>query len=362
LSEDQDQSQKTEEPSQRKLERARDDGQVPQIKEVSNLLILFTAGLIIMLFIPYFMRQFTNFTLPLLESAENFSLSNKNIFAIINTLVFNIGGLLLIPFGAIAVAGIIANLLQHGIVFSSKTLEPKLEKISLLKGIKRIFSAKNFFDLLKALLYIVLIGSIMSGILYPEFKRLEFLVSAEAQQVLTEIYWLIFKVFVGVISLLCIFALIDYLFQRAQFTKQMRMTKQEVKEEHKESEGDPQIKAKIRQIRNERAKKRMMAAVPEADVIVTNPTHFAIALKYDKLTMRAPVVVAKGRDLIAAKIREVAENNKVPVVRNPPLARNLFKNVEIDEEVPYEYYKAVAEIIIYVMRLKNKMPEEYFSD
>jgi len=177
--------------------------------------------------------------------------------------------------------------------------------------------------------------------------------TAAALQRIHEIAILMALATIGVMGFI---AALDYIYQRATFMKQMRMSKTEVKDEHKQTDGDPQIKARIRQIRMERARKRMMAAVPNADVVITNPTHFAVALEYKMETMPAPKVIAKGQDLVALKIREIAEANEITIVENPPLARALFSSVELDEEIPAEHFKAVAEVIGHVMRLKGKLP------
>lgn len=169
-----------------------------------------------------------------------------------------------------------------------------------------------------------------------------------------ELYFLVIKLFVGVASVLAVLALADFLYQRYEFMKQMRMSIQEIRDEHKQSEGDPMIKSRLRQIRMERARARMMASVLQADVVITNPTHYSVALKYDSDSMGAPVVVAKGVDDVAFRIREVANENDIPIVPNPPLARALFDTVEIDQEIPDDHYKAVVEVISFVFKLKNR--------
>jgi flagellar biosynthetic protein FlhB len=174
-------------------------------------------------------------------------------------------------------------------------------------------------------------------------------------QILDRIQLVAILLTAGTVAVMTVVAALDYAFQRRSFIKQMRMTKQEVRDEHKQAEGDPQIKARIRRLRMERAQKRMMAAVPEADVVITNPTHFAVALAYEMETMSAPRLVAKGADVLAQRIREIAEENQVPLVENPPLARALYASVELDQEIPPEHYQAVAQVIGYVMRLKGEL-------
>ena len=197
-----------------------------------------------------------------------------------------------------------------------------------------------------------MIGSVLTALLWPARKRLESLISADPVAIIPFVRTLSLQLFGAVVAILAIIAAADYLFQYQQWFERQKMSMREIKEEYKESEGDPKIKAKIRQLRQARMRKRMMAAVPSATVVITNPTHFAVALKWER-GMNAPICVAKGMDAIALKIREVAEANEVPVVENPPLARTLHATVEIDAEVPAEHYKAVAEVISYVMRLNG---------
>ena len=193
-------------------------------------------------------------------------------------------------------------------------------------------------------------------LMMPSFNGLEQLVRMEIVAMPAILYTLTVKLLVGVLAIVTVIAVVDFLYQKFEFMKQMRMSRQEIKDEMKQSDGDPMVKQRLRQIRMERARQRMSAAVPGSSVVITNPTHYAVALKYELGEMDAPVLVAKGQDFIAAKIREIAKENDIPIVENPPLARALYAGVEIDEEIPGEHFKAVAEIIGYVMRLKGKMP------
>lgn len=190
--------------------------------------------------------------------------------------------------------------------------------------------------------------------IYSDLPRLRILASYDPMEMLGFLSFLSLKIMVGACCVMFIVAILDYVYQRFEFMKQMRMSKQEIKDEHKQQEGDPLVKSKLRQIRMERARQRMMANVPSADVVITNPTHFAVALKYDTGIMGAPICIAKGVDTVAFRIRELAEELDIPVVENPPLARALHASVDLDEEIPYEHYKAVAEVISYVYRLKGK--------
>jgi len=262
----------------------------------------------------------------------------------------------LIPVVIMVLLALLSGLSQNGLLISFESVKPKLEKLSLQKGLKRLFSTRSVVDFLKGVAKISIVAAVVVILLWPEWRILPNLTSFEARELLDLMQALAMRVLIGVLAVMTIIAALDFLYQKQQHNKQLRMSRQDVKEEFKQTEGDPMIKARLRQIRTERARKRMMAAVPEADVVVTNPTHFAVALKYDPERMQAPVLVAKGADSMAQRIREVAKENDVPIIQNPPLSRALYNGVDLDQEVPAEHYKAVAEIIGYIMRLKGKSP------
>ena len=242
--------------------------------------------------------------------------------------------------------------MQHRLVWSAESLKPKLSKVSLGAGFKRLFSKIALANLIKGLAKLALIGAVMAVLLWPKRNQLDGLVTMDPAVVLPLTKTLSLEMLGTVVAILAIVAAADYLFQYRQWYERQKMSVRELKEEFKQTEGDPAIKAKIRQLRQNRARKRMMAAVPKASVIITNPTHYAIALQYDR-GMNAPVCLAKGIDTLALKIREVAAEHDIPVVENPPLARALHATVEIDQEVPPDHYRAVAEVIGYVMRLRG---------
>jgi flagellar biosynthesis protein FlhB len=252
-------------------------------------------------------------------------------------------------------SGLAGNLIQHGPVFTFEKIKPDLSKLSLISGLKRMFGFDGFTNLLKGLLKITIVGAAVWTQLWPERGGLAAVLLQSPEGVAGDMTHLLFKVMVAALSAMAFIAGADYLLQRFQFIKRNRMSKQEIKEEFRQTEGDPVVKAKVRQIRMERAKRRMIAAVPGATVVITNPTHFAVALKYESGKMAAPVCVAKGADALALRIREVAKENNVPVIENPPLARALYATVEVDEAIPAEHYKAVAQVIGYVMRLTGKL-------
>jgi flagellar biosynthetic protein FlhB len=246
-----------------------------------------------------------------------------------------------------------SSFMQNGIVYSIEPLIPKLEKISVMKGFKRIFSLRSVVEFAKGLLKISIIGY-STYLIFKSYEN-EILATVEVSLGgLMDIFsHLSFLIILSACVLMLLVAATDFLYQKFEYLKSLKMTKQELKEEYKQSEGNPEIKAKLKQIRQERARRRMMAAVPKADVVIRNPTHYAVALKYEQNAMVAPKVVALGQDLIALNIIKVAEDNLVPVVTNRNLARALYESSELDEEIPFEHYKAVAEIIAYVYKLKN---------
>ena len=247
------------------------------------------------------------------------------------------------------------GLVQHGLIFSPEKIKPKLEKISLISGFKRQFSLNAVMEFVKAVLKLLVVAGVAVFLIVPEFDNIDIISNRETTQILDLLYSLAIRLLLGVFSVVTLIALADLIYQRNQHNKKMRMSQQELKDEYKQTEGDPMIKGRLKQIRMERARRRMMAEVPEADVVITNPTHYAVALKYDQEEgMEAPLCVAKGVDNLALKIREIAEENDVAIVENQPLARALHAGMEIGDEIPEEHYKAVAEVISYVYRLKNK--------
>ncbi|MGB6255138.1 MAG: flagellar type III secretion system protein FlhB, partial [Bradyrhizobium sp.] len=257
-----------------------------------------------------------------------------------------------VPILMLMLAAIAANVLQHRLVWSGESLKPKFSKISPMEGAKRIFGKQAAANFAKGIFKLVALGSVMTIILWPQRLRLESMLRFDPSALLGVVVAMALHLMGAVVAMLAAVAIADYFFQYRQWYERQKMSLREMKEEFKQSEGDPHIKGRIRQLRHARMKKRMMAAVPKASVIITNPTHYAVALSYER-GMAAPICVAKGADRIALKIREVAGEHNIPIVENVPLARALYANVEIDEEIPVEHYHAVAEIIGYVMGLKR---------
>ena len=274
--------------------------------------------------------------------------------------VWKVAAILAPAFALLIAAGLAGHLLQNRPSFSAEKIKPDFSKLSLAKGLKRMFGIEGLTNLVKGLLKIAIVGAAVWTTLWPERGRLESLLTQSPADVAGDMIHLLMKVMLAALAVLAVVAGLDYFLQRFQFQQRNKMSRQEIKDEFRQSEGDPAVKAKIKQIRTERARRRMMTAVPGATVVITNPTHYAVALKYESGVTAAPVCVAKGVDALALKIRETAEAHEVPIVENPPLARALYATVELDEAVPPEHYKAVAQVIGYVLKLTGKVKPELF--
>jgi len=345
---------KTEQPSQRKLSRARSEGQVVQSRDVSTLFML-TAGAAVVLLMAPPLAQRIDVTLARFLDPASLVDQGGILWNAVLDLLSAVGFALILPLAVFVATAIASSVLQTGLVFATEKIGFDFSRVSPLSGIKRLFSVRAAIEFLKNMAKLAAVVAIAGSILLPETARLPLITSLDAAGLAGEIHRLLLRLVMAVLLLAAVLALVDYGYQRFSFLRSMRMSKQEVKEEHRQAEGDPMVKARLRHVRMERAKRRMMAAVPNASVVVTNPTHYAVALAYEMGDKGAPRVVAKGADLIAQKIREIAEEHDVPLVSNPPLARALYANVELDGEIPEEHYRAVAEIISYVFRLKGKL-------
>lgn len=354
MSEQTDDSQKTEEPTSKRLRDARAKGQTAVSREINTWVLLFGAGLMIAFVFPSVMVDMARIFTSFLERPHLLLADYGGLGQVVKSLILEIAFLLAIPMGVFIILAILSGASQTGLNFATKPLEPELSKISPMKGLQRLFSMKQFVEFLKGMLKITLVGAVGTILLMPEISRLDTLTTMPMGDLMKEIETLVLRVFAGILAILFVIAILDLFFQRMQHIKQLRMTKQEVKEEFKNTEGDPQVKGRLRQIRAQRARARMMQSVPTSDVVITNPTHFAVALSYKPDEMDVPILVAKGQDYVAQRIRAVAEEYDVTIVENPPLARALFASVDIDQEVPTEHYEAVAKVISYVFGLKGR--------
>lgn len=349
-------SQKTEEPTHKKLEDARKKGQTVQSREINHSFMILGLTILVVVFAPSMMADLRDTLAGFIQMSHAFSADGEGLREVFRRAGQEILRALFLPMLVLMAAALAAGFVQGGFLVAVDRIQPKLEKISVLKGIKRLFSLKAIMEFVKGISKLAVVGAVCTVLILPEFSDLDRLTGLSLLGVLVEMDALAIRVLIGVLSIVSLIAGFDYLYQRFEFEKQMRMSRQEVKDEFKQTEGDPIIKSRLRQLRMERAQRRMMSAVPEADVVITNPTHYAIALKYDIDVMEAPRLVAKGADHLAARIREVAKVHEIPVVENPALARALYAGAEIDQEIPQDHYKAVAEVIAYVMRLKGTLP------
>ncbi len=353
MAEDQDDDDKTEDPTPKKIDEAIKRGDVVKSQELSTFFVLSAATIFVAFMTPGLSRDLTKPLAAFFDHAGNISLDGRSLGDIYVHLGLVMAGVLVLPALLFLVAGVAGSAIQHRLLFTLEPLTPKLSKVSPLAGLKRIFSVEGAVNGLKGVVKIVVVGIAMAMALRPEMRRLDTIVATDTVGLMAVIRDAAVKMMAAVLIVMAFVAGLDYFFQYRRWIKRLRMTREEMKEEYKQTEGSPEIKGKIRQMRQARARKRMMAAVPKATVVVTNPTHYAVALKYDE-GMRAPQVVAKGVDDVALRIRAVATANEVPIVENPPLARALHAAVEIDKEVPEEHYRAVAEVIGFVMRLKKR--------
>jgi flagellar biosynthetic protein FlhB len=347
-----DQSEKTEEPTAKKVQDAREKGQVPRSREFNTWLILVAATLVILALGPSVARSIAATLSGFIAHPHDIPTDFENLRLALSEAFTEVALALGVVAVVLVAAAAGAGILQHGLVWSAESLKPELEKISLIKGFRRQFSLKALVEFAKGLAKLAIVSAVGLAVLWPHLHTLPLLVGADLSDVLEKMYLLALELLGGVIGAATVIAGLDLLYQRYEFTRGQRMSRREVRDEHKQTEGDPMVRARLRAIRMEKARQRMIAAVPEADVVVTNPTHVAVALKYDEVEMEAPTLVAKGADLVAERIREVAQAHDVPIVENPPLARALFQ-VDLDRAIPAETYKAVAEIISYVWRLKG---------
>jgi flagellar biosynthetic protein FlhB len=352
VAEEQDDTERSEDPTQKRLDEALKRGDVVKSQEVNTWFVLAGATLILLSFSGSMSSGVARMLAGLIAQAHNIPLDGRSLMHTMQTLALETIAAVALPFVLLVLAAIAGNMVQHRLVWSAEALKPKLSKVSPGAGFQRLFSKVAAANFIKGLIKLSLIGAVMAGLLWPKRNQLDGLVAMDPAIILALTKTLSLEMLGTVVAILAIVAAADYLFQYRQWYERQKMSVREMKEEFRQSEGDPAIKAKIRQLRQTRMKKRMMAAVPKASVIITNPTHYAVALQYDR-GMNAPLCLAKGIDNIALKIREVAAEHNIPVVENPPLARALHATVEIDEEVPPEHYKAVAEVIGYVMRLRG---------
>ena len=355
MADDTDKSSQTEAPTQRRLEEAAKHGDIVKSQEVTTFVVLLGGAITLAAFGHSTAESFARTFRMFLERPDQIPVDSAGIMSLFKGTIWSLMAMLAPVFGLIAAISLAGHVLQSRPTIALDRITPDLSKLSPLKGLKRLFGLEGLSNLGKGLLKIAIVGSVVWTVLWPERGNLEAILGHNPAQVAGDMIGLTMKMLIAALCVLALIAVADYALQYYRFMQRNRMSKQEIKEEFRQTDGDPAVKAKVKQIRMERSRRRMMAQVPEATVIITNPTHYAVALKYESGKMAAPICVAKGMDALALRIREVAQEHDVPIVENPPLARALYATVDLDEQVPAEHFKAVAQVIGYVMRLSGKM-------
>ena len=350
--------EKTEDATPKKLKEARDEGQVAKSTELNTAVMLFALFLVLKIYIGSIGNQFIDVYEKIYGSITLVVEDDMSMNIIMSLLGYSIKTIILIAlpiFLVGVVVGFLVDKVQIKWKVTTKPLKPKLSKLDPIKGFKKMFSKEKLVQLLFSLLKIILIGVLVYDTLKDQWGLILSLYDFSLFQAIGVIGSMVISLGMQISSVFLVIGFADLFYQRMKFKKDMKMSKKEVKDEWKNAEGDPHIKGKIKSKMLEASRRRMMSAIPNADVVITNPTHFAVALQYDRESGAAPVVVAKGADFMAQKIKDIAKENKVEIVENKPLARMLYFNVEIDQEIPQELYQMVAEILAYVYRIKNKI-------
>lgn len=354
MAEGPDDSQKTEDPTAKRLQDSLQKGDVAKSQDIVSWTTLAAGAALIGLYAQEATPAFTARLAALLGGAEAIPFDAGGLMRLLLDTGLALLLLLGLPFAIMVLAAVLGHLVQHPLVFAPDRLSLDLAKLSPLKGFQKLFGLEGLVNLGKGILKILMVGAAGFLVLWPERERLALLPTLDLAVVLPFALTLTLQMLGAMLAVLAVIALADYAYQRYARFERLRMSRQEIKDEHKQMEGDPLVKAKIARVRQERARQRMMANVPKATAVVVNPSHYAVALAYESGKMRAPVCVAKGVDALALRIREVAKAHDVPIIENPPLARTLYVAVEVDAEIPPAHYKAVAEIIGYVYRLKGR--------
>lgn len=353
--------EKTEPATEKKLNDARKEGQVAKSKEVGNAVSLLALFLILKLWVGHMGQQFLQIFSDVYQripgTTTNWSgyLPENDMLAIFRHMMLEILYIIAPIFAIAFIIAFVCDIVQVKWKVTGKPLQPKFSKISPINGFKRIFSPNSLVELVKSIAKIGLVVYVAYGYLQDKWQYLFLLYDMPLLQAIQLIGQLVTDLGMRIAMVYIVLAAVDYIYQRFKFAKDMRMTKQEIKDEYKQQEGDPQIKGKIRQKMQEASRRRMMQSLPQADVVITNPTHYAVAIKYDPEVADAPLVIAKGEDYLARKIKEIAKENNVEIVENKPLARMLYANVEVGQAVPPELYQAVAEVLAFVYHLQGKV-------
>ena len=344
---------KTEKATPKKREETRKKGEVAKSRELPSVAVLLASLITLTIFASYMYSHMQtimrgSFSLPILK---DLNIPDFMVFAhnMITLFIITISPLLV----AIFITAVLSNIMQVGFMLSGESIKPKLSKLDPIKGLGRLFSKQSFMELFKSLLKLATVGGVAYLTVRAEMKNVHLLGDMELNPIIAYILLTIFKIFIRCTLAMIFLVVIDYAFQRWEFENKLKMSKKEIKDEFKRTEGDPLVKSRIRSIQMQMAKKRMMQEVPKADVVITNPTNLAVALRYDSSVMAAPKLLAKGAGKIAKRIRELAEKYDIPVVENKELAQSLYSMVEVNQEIPPNLYEAVAEVLAYIYKLKG---------
>jgi flagellar biosynthetic protein FlhB len=346
--------ERTEAPTSKRRADFRKKGQIAQSKEVQTAALLTLILLFWLMYLPYFWKGITILIFSVWQSSGEFEITAASTISLATFLLQQIGLLLAPLFLLVIVVAVFSSIFQFGWLMTGTPLLPDLAKLNPITGMSRFFSKKSLIEVVKSILKVLLIGWIAYSTVFDNFAEALILLDTSVGSTLSYLAKIAALIMAKICAILILIAFIDFMFVKWELEEKMKMTKQEVKEEYKESEGDPHIKAQIRSIQQNMARKRMMAEVPKADVVVTNPTHLAVAIRYDSKKMDSPIVVAKGAGHLAMKIREIAREHNIPLVENPPVARLLHK-LDLGEHIPEDLFKAVAEILAHVYSLKGKI-------
>ncbi|QEK12259.1 flagellar biosynthesis protein FlhB [Crassaminicella thermophila] len=347
--------EKTEKATPKKRKKAREEGQVLQSREINSALILLFTFYVMRLMGSYYYRNITVFTKNIflgMKNSENLFTANEIHKLFILTVIL-LGKMVVPIVGTAFVVGLICSYMQVGILFTTKSLFPKFSRINPINGFKKFFSLKPLIEFFKSLVKLSAVGYITFSYVMKQSKNMINILDMDILQIVGYLGNITVNIGLRAAIVLIILAILDYYYQKWEYEKDLRMSKQEIKEEYKQTEGDPQVRSKIKEKQRQMSMSRMMQDVPKADVIITNPTHYAVAIRYDSKLEDAPVVLAKGKDLIAQKIKEVAKENNVIIIENKMLARGIYFAVDIGDYIPPDLYQAVAEVLAYVYRIKN---------
>ncbi len=356
---DDDKDSKTEQPSQKKLEDAINKGQVVNSKEVTSFIMIMLLTMVTIWIMPSMFISIASALRFFIENAGTLIVDGGNLEVILPNIMKKIL-LYLSPIFIIAVvAALTSSFFQSGqFIFTTETIQPKLSKLSIIKGFNRIFSMKGFVEFLKGIFKISLVGTFVFMIILGDVGEVSQYQELSIRGILNQLSTMVTHILILVTIIMAVIAAVDFSYQSYEHFSDLKMTKQEVKDEYKQAEGNPEIKQKLRALRRKNSKKRIKSIVPQATVIITNPEHYAVALKYETNSASAPMCIAKGLDLIAQTIKEIALEHNIPIVESPPLARSLYKIVDVDEEIHVEHFEEVAKIISYVMALDEKAKEK----